>query len=285
MGLLGQGEYSGNQIYTNPIIPSYSSLFGSVGSKEFTGFCWYLQRGWDLLGSNVMVLLFAASIVHEFKRRRVQAFRWLVVGCAFAIVAMTSVANAQPEPVGTWNLAAILLPAMILIGTAFFFTLLDSMKTQLPLLNATIVVAALGVTIFPMLLSFANAGLSYYNYPPYHPPYISYVSRLPPPDEWVTTDMPWATAWYGDRPSLWLPDSVTDFDHINDDINSSGLMLISPVTTGKPMTNLTSGEQKEWLPLLQGNIPDTFPLRGYYKMPAGGPEYILFTSHAAAAAH
>jgi len=279
LGLYGQGDFTGNQIYCNTSLPSYTSLFSAGGSKEYSGFLWWFQRGWDLLGSNPMVLLFAASIIHEFRRNRVQAFRWLVVGSAFAIVALTNLCYPQPDPIGAWNLVVVLLPAMILIGSAFFFTLLDRMITQLPLLTITIVVAALALSIAPMLLVFSGASYAYYNYPPYLPPYLSFVSRLAPPDQWVATDMPWATAWYGDRASLWLPETLADFTKINDDICESDFILFTPVTLSKPMTNLTSGEQKEWLPIVLGfHIPEDFPLHHVAKLPAGGPEYTIVSN-------
>jgi hypothetical protein len=28
-----------------------------------------------------------------------------------------------------------------------------------------------------------------------------------------------------------------------------------------------------------GNVPEAFPLRGYTKLPPGGPEYILLSRH------
>ncbi len=279
-GLYGEGEYSGNQIFCNSTIPSYASVFGDSLSKECSGFLWYFQRGWDLLGSNPLVLLFAASILHEFRRPRVQAFRWFVVGGAVALVAMSSLADAKPEPLGSWNLAVVLLPSMIIIGTAFFFTLLDRLITQLPLLTVTIVVAMLALCLAPMLLTITAVNYAYYNYPPYLPPYISFVSRLANPTQWVATDMPWATAWYGDRVSLWLPETPADFTQINDNINESAFVFFSPVTLSKPATNLTSGEMKEWMTLVYGtNLPDTFPFHRYAKLPAGGPEYIVISNN------
>jgi hypothetical protein len=130
-----------------------------------------------------------------------------------------------------------------------------------------------------MLLVFSGASYAYYNYPPYLPPYLSFVSRLAPPDQWVATDMPWATAWYGDRASLWLPETLADFTKINDDICESDFILFTPVTLSKPMTNLTSGEQKEWLPIVLGfHIPEDFPLHHVAKLPAGGPEYTIVSN-------
>jgi hypothetical protein len=277
LGLLTQGNYTGNEIYCSTSIPSYDGLFRYFGAKQYAGFLYYFEHGWSLLGSHPMVLLFAASILHEFRRPRVQSFRWLVVGCAFAIVFATNLGNPQPNAVGDWNLVAILLPAMILIGTAFFFTLLDRMTTQLPLLTVTLVVAALALcsASLTLFMIFPGGSLYAYNYPPYLPPILSYVARLSPADQWVTTDIPWATAWYGDRPSLWLPDSATDFDSLYDNVCESSLILFTPITLDKPLTNLLTGEQKDWMPfVLRQNIPDTFPLQHFVKFP-GVNDYIL----------
>lgn len=283
-GLYGQGEYSGNQIFCHLTIPSYASVFSAGIAKEYAGFLWYFQRGWDLLGSNPLVLLFAASVMHEFRRRRVQAFRWLVIGSAVCLVATTNLADANPDPAGPWNLCVLLLPLMILIGTAFFFTLMDRFVTQLPLLNTTIVVGTLGLCLMPMLLVFTTPSLAYYNYPPYLPPYISFVSRLAPPQQWIATDMPWATAWYGDHVSLWLPENVADLTYINDNVNELAYVLVTPVTLAKPSMYLTTGEMKEWGPIVSGaNLPNDFPFHRYAKLPPGGPEYIVVSNNLGAA--
>jgi 4-amino-4-deoxy-L-arabinose transferase-like glycosyltransferase len=285
LGMYGQGDYTGNQIYCATTIQVYNGLLSNFGAKQWIGFLWYFQHGWSLLGAHPMVLLFAVSFLHEFRRRRVQAFRWLVLACAFSIVFMTNLGDAQPSQLGAWNLVAILLPAMILIGTGFFFTLLDRMTTQLPLLTLTIVVATLALTIAPIALLFVTPNNSGYpfNYPPYMPPALSYITRLAPTDHWVTTDAPWATAWYGDHPSLWVPDSVSDFTNINDNICESAVILFTPLTTGKPATNLTTGEQKEWLPFVLGlSIPETFPLHRAGKFP-GVPDYIIISNAGGAA--
>jgi hypothetical protein len=189
-------------------------------------------------------------------------------------------ADAKPDPMGSWNLVVVLLPAMIVIGTAFFFTLLDRLITQLPLFTVTIVVTMLGLCLAPMLLTLSSVNYAFYNYPPYLPPYISFVSRLAAPTQWVATDMPWATAWYGDRASLWLPESTADFTNINDNINEAAFVFFSPVTLTKPATYLTSGEMKDWMTIVYGtNLPETFPFHRYAKLPAGGPEYIVISNN------
>ena len=92
-------------------------------------------------------------------------------------------------------------------------------------------------------------------FPPYWPPLIKEFAQFAQPDEWVTTDMPWATAWYGDRASLWLPDSITDFENFHDNVCPTGLILLTPVTWQSPLANVRNGEYKDWFALTVGATP------------------------------
>jgi hypothetical protein len=104
------------------------------------------------------------------------------------------------------------------------------------------------------------------------------ISQLAQPDEWVTSDMPWATAWYGDRASLWLPDSLTDFENFHDNICPTGMLIFTPVTWGGPMSATLNGEYKDWFPLMtvQGT-PANFPLSEHFVMPGKVPAYTLWS--------
>ncbi len=276
----GQDEYSGNQIYCSSSIPSYEQLLKDGSTKEFIGFRWHFERAWDLLGSNPMVIFFAASILHEFKRRRAQALRWLIIGSGILLVGVTSLGNPTPGPIGDWNVLILLLPVMIVVGSAYFFLLLDRLNLHLWLLNNGIVIITLALTSMSMLLTMTTPITHFFNYPPYAPAHLNLIGQLARPDEWVTTDMPWATAWYSDRPSLWLPDSLTDFYDFHDNYCPTGVLLFTPVTTDAPLSNLVTGEYKEWLPLFSGStLPPNFPLSAHLTLPHGDPEYTIWSDH------
>jgi hypothetical protein len=51
---------------------------------------------------------------------------------------------------------------------------------------------------------------------PYLPPYISILNHWMEPNEIIASDTPWAVAWYDDRRSLWLPDTVERFNEFHD---------------------------------------------------------------------
>lgn len=275
--LYGEDVYKENQIFCAPSLPSYERLFKDVSKKEYLGFRWHFEHAWNLLGYNPMILLFGASILHQFKRRRVQIFQWFLLGCALFLIAANNVCVDNPEALGPWNTLIVLFPAMIVIGSAFFFVLLDRLNLHLWLLNNFVVAAILLITAMPLGLSVSSTSPLFYSFPPYIPPLIKALGQFVQPDEWMTSDMPWATAWYSDHPSLWLPDSVTDFEKLHDNICPTGLLFFTPVTWAQPVSNLTTGEDKDWFPFLTGvNLPPGFPLFVNYTIP--NADYSLWSN-------
>jgi hypothetical protein len=274
----GEDDYTGNQVYRHTTLPASDRLFKDVAKKEYEGFLWHFNHAWELLGSSPLVIFFVAGLMHPFKRPRAQAFRWLLVGAGILLVAANSLAQSQPGPIDGWNIVILLLPCLLVAGTAFFFVLLDRLNLDMQLFQNALVGAVLFLTMVPLMLMIYLVSSKYYNYPPYSPPFINLASRLARPEEWVTSDLPWATAWYGDRASLWLPDSISDFEQMNDDLCPTGILLITPVTLGAPVTNLTSGEDKAWFSFIIGaQPPANFPLTAHV-MATNGPEYILWSN-------
>ncbi|MCE0523179.1 MAG: hypothetical protein LV480_09745 [Methylacidiphilales bacterium] len=279
--LYGQGDYSANQIYCATSIPSYEHLFSGVGNKEYSGFLWHFERGWDLLGVNPFVLFFGASILHRFKRRQTQAFHWLLFGSAVLLIAANNFGVANPKAVDAWNTLVVLFPCMVVIGCAFFSILLDRLNLQIRLLRGVIVTATVALTVTPMVLSLTGDNATYSNYPPYFPAAIKAYGQYAQPDEWITTDMPWATAWYADRASLWLPDSLSDFENLHDDVCPTGLLLLTPVTWSEPFSTFSTGEYKDWYTLVSGiQIPSGFPLVDHTAVGAGSLDYSLWSDRA-----
>jgi 4-amino-4-deoxy-L-arabinose transferase-like glycosyltransferase len=287
--LYGQGDYTGNQIYCTTSIPSYEQLLRGSIKKEVTGFRWYFEHAWKLLGSNPLILLFGASILHQFKRRRTQVFNWLLFGSGIVLIAANNLGSATPEAIGPWNILVVLFPCMLVIGSAFFFILLDRLNLAMRVLNNLIVTVTIALTVAPLIVSLTASSNLYYSFPPYMPPLIKTYGQFAQPDEWVTTDMPWATAWYADRASLWLPDSITDFQNFHDNVCPTGILLLTPVTWSQPLSTFTTGEYKDWLPFIVAlpapptipfvaglSVPTNFPLTVHTMTAPGGPDYSLW---------
>ncbi len=262
--LLGQGDYADNEIYCTTGIPSYELFFRNATTKEYLGFAYHLEHFWSLLGSNVMVLFFAASILHRFKRRRIWLFHWFLFGCALVLVLSNNLGVVSPNPIDAWNIVPVLLPCMVVMGTAFFFLLLDRLDIEIRLLTNLIIIVAVLLSSTPLIMSVTGVDPPPSSFPPYLPPLIKIVASYTQPDEWITSDMPWATAWYGDRASLWLPDSITDFENMHDTLAPTGILLFTPQSWLKPIDLYRRGEYKDWAGLVFGNQPPPdFPLSAH----------------------
>ena len=99
-------------------------------------------------------------------------------------------------------------------------------------------------------------------YPPYYPPIISHVSDMLTSREVLCTDMPWATAWYGDQISIFLPKNIEQYYEINDYKQYISGIYFTPLTKNKPfVSELLDGPEKSWLPILSGRMPADFPLK------------------------
>jgi hypothetical protein len=76
----------------------------------------------------------------------------------------------------------------------------------------------------------------------------------------MCTDMPWATAWYGDVTSLLLPKNISTFYLINDEYVSVDAFLFTMLTRDQPfVTGLLKGSDAPWFNLQMGQLPDGFP--------------------------
>ena len=85
-------------------------------------------------------------------------------------------------------------------------------------------------------------------------------------EEWLVTDVPEATAWYGGQTSLLLPWTLEDFEQINDHIRFSHGIHFTRRTTNLPLQDGFQGRnatQKSWMAmaLVAPGPPDDFPLR------------------------
>jgi hypothetical protein len=272
----GVDEFVGNRIYCTLEAPNYERLFRDASGKESLGFSWHLTHAWELLGTSPLVILFTASLLHHFRRRRAQLFRSLLVSSAFFLVAANNLGVATPAALDAWNVVFLLFPGLLVVGAAFFFILLDRLDVEARFLNTFIAVVLLAITAAPLAWSIFRGGGNF-NYPPYAPVYLRFLAQTVSRDQWITSDMPWATAWYCDRGSLWLPDTIKDFERIHDEFCPTRLLVFTPITLEGPLNGVIVGEEKEWLRLVvSSSAPAEFPLPE--RVNVQGLEYVIWTS-------
>jgi hypothetical protein len=87
-------------------------------------------------------------------------------------------------------------------------------------------------------------------------------------EELMMSDMPWAVAWYGDRPCLWITRNIEpDFYKIHDQYAPIKSVYLTPLTTNRRfMSEVLKDSDAAWARFymdvqLRQNLPKGFPLK------------------------
>jgi 4-amino-4-deoxy-L-arabinose transferase-like glycosyltransferase len=223
--------------------------------KFFTGLDRLYRGSLRGLGDGILSALFLTTFLYRFARDPVHRLRWCLA-VAFAGLWFLGALFG----LGTERLLHVIWPFALLYGLAFFFILMERLQLVQPFLRATVVGALIFLTALPLIFRLLppRAGTPY---PPYFAPYITHVCRMLKPDELLCTDMPWATAWYGDRSSLLLPLTINDFYTVNDYTKRVSSIYFTTLTRDRSyVRTLLTGSLRTWFPILEGRIPNDFPL-------------------------
>jgi hypothetical protein len=111
-----------------------------------------------------------------------------------------------------------------------------------------------------------GAGQSMVRWPPYVPPYVSVLNAWMAPQEITASDMPWAVAWYADRRSVWVPDTVKTLSELSD-YNVLGApingLYMTPISgTQNTLRDIVKGEYQEWAQVIQhAQNPEKIPFK------------------------
>ena len=230
-------------------------IFDALKVKWLVNFAAFYAQPLRSLGDGLFISFFLTSFFFQFGRPLVNLLRWCV-GLALLLLLLLAPLNGD----SSWRLAAIFWPFAILYGLAFFMVLLNRMQLTYRLLRQSVIGLFMFLGALPLLLTLLppREGPPY---PPYHAPFVKHVSNLLKPGEMMCSDMPWATAWYGNRSSLSLPTTLDDFYEISDSIRHISGLYFTTLTRDKPyVRQLLTGPYKSWFPVLEGRIPGDFPL-------------------------
>jgi hypothetical protein len=198
------------------------------------------------LGNGIFMALFIVALFHPFAARGPAALR---------DAALTGLLLLAPcvalGPAAGAGVLRVFLPYVVLVGTACFLDLVDRMELfdagwEIVLGWLLVALAAL-----PTVLRLAAPG-GRSPYPPYAPPYIAALCRMLDAGETLVTDIPWATAWYGDRRSLLLPDRVDALAAPPADAERIGGIYLA----GEPA--LWRAPDRSWALLRERRVPETF---------------------------
>jgi hypothetical protein len=220
---------------------------------------------------------FLVGLLVPFSSPALTRLRWLAVGslgllCIVQALGRTWLSSASPE-INSENLLVLLTPVVVTYGVGFFFTLLEQVPMSFPEMRWMVTVGFGLLACIPMIFTLLPPR-SYPLVMPYNPPLIQYVAGWMKADERLMTDMPWATAWYGDRSSIWLtmnPDE--DFQAVNDyQAPIHGLYLTQVTLDRHFQTQLLGGYDRRW-----GRFFLQVALSKPPEVPAGFPLKYAFT--------
>jgi Dolichyl-phosphate-mannose-protein mannosyltransferase len=225
------------------------------------------------LGGIIIAPLFFLALLHPFKRPSIANFRWAIllmwVTAAFGMAFF----GISKDPLDPSQLHLLFAPIMTAYGLAFVSILWSRLEivSSAPFLKNAHHVVIIGICSLPLLLSLPNrvrAGLQFRdlgglpNWPPYHAGPLSGKEGI---KAWVSekqivfSDQPWATAWYADRVSVWLPANRAAFEKIEStaaDLQTpvAGI-IISPTSHGSGSLSEIATSYKDFTSMvLDGHV-------------------------------
>ncbi len=254
-----------------------------IGSKLMRGLRTQVFDSFARLGSVFLLPFFIVGVMYGFRRQEVARLRNVLLGLlALAVLAMAFV-GVQKEVVGPDvngdDLLVLLYPLVVVFGVAFFYLLLDRIPFRIRLTRGAAIGVFAFLNVWPMVFTLLPPTRKGFSYPPYSPPVARAVSVMFHENAFGCSDMPWETAWYGDRRTVWLPTTIDDFTDMNDFLLPNpgfSFLFITPYMLDQPLNQaLLHGEYEGWAMLIHGRLPDRFPLRAFLQLPPYGEQYLL----------
>ncbi len=221
------------------------------------------------LGAVLPAALFFFAILHPFKRRAVRFFGWsLLILWLFSVLGMALLGLPGKESDAN-QIHSLFIPVMTAYGFAFLAVLWGRLGFQGFRAGwwsrHGLAAMALAITAMPMLLSLATEvthGLSHKDqfaqWPPYLPKQINKIGSFTQENELVLTDMPWAVAWYADRPGAWLPMEKKDFPEMKKAAEERGKgiagIFMTPLSlNAEHIADIFTGDYHDWAaPAMRG---------------------------------
>jgi 4-amino-4-deoxy-L-arabinose transferase-like glycosyltransferase len=263
MALLESARYPGDALMRT-LHPEFNFLsdFSMLRARWAGNFNLLYQNHLTTLGGGVLIALFAVTYFYRFVRVHVHNLRW---GIGLSILLFFWGAAFFGEKGA--HIYHIFWPFVILYGLAFFFILLDRLDLSIDLYKNGLTGLVVGLTALPLLITIFLSPVPKDPYPPYYPGFVMRVCELLKPSELICTDMPWATAWYGNRTSILLPSTLDDYYEINDYRKYISGLYITTLTKDRPfVSELVDGSEKDWFPITMGRLPEQLPLKQGFQL-------------------
>jgi len=258
----------------------------ALRDKVITNFCLQAGHLFGYFGYSVVAIMFFASLVYAFRRPETRMVRWLLAAMWIGAVAAMSIFGLNEEQgVAANQLHLLFVPMMTCYGLAFLLVLWRRLEIRLRVARIGFITLLFVLCALPFIFRLPgfkpNEGSIHW--PPYVPPYIAVLNDWMKPNEITASDMPWAVAWYADRPALLLPETIKEMIDISDYRVLGGPvygLYMTPISGSEnKLGDITAGEYKAWAAVIfRGVNMETFPLK--WVVPLGlDNQCIFFSDH------
>jgi hypothetical protein len=246
-----------------------TTVLSAFRDKITVGLVSQTSHLFEYFGLSVVALMFFVSLLHAFKKTETAAIRWMLLAMwGGAVLGMCLYGINEEQGVAANQLHLIFVPVMTCFGLAYLLVQWNRLGLDFPFARAGFI--TLLYLLCGMPLIFATPWFSppkpVVHWPPYVPAGISVLNDWMKPDEVTATDMPWAVAWYADRRSLWLPETLhvlTDFNDyktLGGPVNGLYLTPISGIDN--KLRDIVKGEYHDWALIIQRYQDlEKFPLK------------------------
>jgi hypothetical protein len=203
-----------------------------------------LQDQFLVLGGSWITAFFLVGLLVPFVdpgRNRLRMFLAAVLAMCVFVQALGRTELSKGSSVNGENLLILVAPVVFIFGIALFSMLVDQLPLTFFRAREVVTAGFLVILCLPLLLTLLPPRRVVHAFPPYQPVLIQEMCGWMEKDELITGDMPWATAWYGDQPSVWLtlmladPKHQNDFYAINDLHRQVHAVHLSHLSLDKPM--------------------------------------------------
>jgi hypothetical protein len=256
--------------------PVYNKLAlrGAMAQKLRDGLVKSYDLDLRLLGNGLVLSFFLVSLFCPLLQPRANDLRW---GVLIGVLFLLGVGAAVGTRGG--RLFSSVLPHAIVFASVFFMGVTDREPLVGSGVRSLLVGLFVVLTALPGVFSILRGPRE--TYPPYYYPFVQYVCSNLKADEILCTDIPWATAWYGDRTSVLLPRSIKDFEVLHEAQGPfAGLYLTQE--TQRQVANRPWGSMmlRDWLPVADGVVPEGFPLQHGVFLPPGRTDQLFLADRA-----
>jgi len=215
--------------------------------------------------ANYLMVFFLVSVLHRFRRDEVFRLRRLLFwGLLMYVLWFSATGVPQRNPL------IVFIPLVILYAAAFFYVLFERLQLRTRGRRAGMVLLFAGINVVPFGLAILPPRDTM-PYPPYAPEVARSLGEMFSPAEVLASDMPWATAWYAQRSTVWTPVTESDYQKIHLNVhNIAGLYLTQMTMTEFMSLDLLRNQERAqhqqfWVAMLRTDLrmepPASFPLR------------------------